>query len=89
VRYNLNKTLSFLAGPQASYLIFEDEDLLKNDRKAFKNYELSANVGVQVNIESVGFYARYNKGLSDINDIDDRYSWKSNHVQVGIAVRIW
>ena len=88
LRYNLNKTLSLLAGPQASYLIYDDEDLLKNDRQAFKKYEVSANVGVQVNIENVGFYARFNKGLTDINDVDDRYDWKSNHVQVGIAVRI-
>lgn len=88
VRYNLNKTLSFLAGPQYSYLIYDDEDLLKNERQAFKNSAFSANLGVQVNIEKVGFYARFNKGLSNINDIDDRYEWKSNHVQVGIAVRI-
>ena len=88
VRYNLNKTLSFLAGPQASYLIYDDEDLIKYDMQAFKNYELSANVGVQVNIENVGFYARFNKGLSNINDIDERYAWKSSHIQVGIAVRI-
>lgn len=88
VRYNLNKTISFLAGPQASYLIYDDEDLLKNEKQAFKNYELSANAGVQVNIENVGFYARFNKGLTDINDVDDRYKWKSNHIQVGIAVRI-
>jgi hypothetical protein len=88
VRYNVNKTLSFLAGPQASYLIYDDEDLIKDDKQAFKNYELSANVGVQVNLENVGFYARFNKGLSNINDVDDRYTWKSNHIQVGIAVRI-
>ncbi|OQP47974.1 hypothetical protein A4R26_31475 [Niastella populi] len=87
VRYNLNKTLSFLAGPQYSYLVWDDESLLKNDRQAFRNSEFSANIGVQVNIEKVGFYARYNKGLSDINDIDDRYEWKSSHVQAGVAVR--
>jgi hypothetical protein len=88
VRYNLNKTLSILAGPQYSYLIYDDEDLLKNDRQAFTNSEISANLGVQVNLDKVGFYARYNKGLTDINDVDDRYDWKSSHIQVGIAVRI-
>lgn len=88
VRYNLNKTLSFLAGPQYSYMIYDDENLLKNDRQAFKKGELSANIGVQVNIEKVGFYARYNKGFSNVNDIDDRYDWKTDHFQVGIAVRI-
>lgn len=88
VRYNVNKYFSVLAGPQYSYLIYDDEDLIKDEKQAFKNYELSANVGVQVNLENVGFYARFNKGLSNINDIDERYTWKSNHVQVGIAVRI-
>lgn len=88
VRYNLNKVVSILAGPEYSYLIFDDEDLIKEGKQAFKNSEVSANVGVQVNLEKVGFYARFNKGLNDINDVDDRYTWKSNHVQVGIAVRI-
>lgn len=87
-KYNLNNTISFLAGPQASYLIYADENLLKNDNNAFTNFELSANIGVQVNIEKVGFYARFNKGLTDINNIDERYKWKSSHIQVGIAVRI-
>src|ERR1044072_5080831 len=88
VRYNLNKTISILAGPQYSYLIYDDEDLLKNDRQAFKNSEISANIGVQVNLEKVGFYARYNKGLTDVNDVDERYDWKTSHIQVGMAVRI-
>jgi hypothetical protein len=87
-RYNLNKVLSFMAGPQFSYLVFEDEDLLKEGRKAFDKPEISADAGVQVNLGNVGFYARYVKGLTDINDVDDRYTWKSSHVQVGIAVRI-
>lgn len=88
LRYNLNKTLSFLAGPQYSYLIYDDEDLLKSDRQAFKNSEISANAGVQVNLDKVGFYARYNKGLSNINDVDERYTWKSSHIQIGMSVRI-
>lgn len=88
LKYHLNKTLSFLAGPQYSYLLYDDEDLLKDNAAAFKKYEISANAGVQVNIGDVGFYARYNKGLSNINNIDDRYKWKSNHVQVGVAVQI-
>lgn len=88
LRYNVNKTLSFLAGPQYSYLVFDDEALLKSDRQAFKKNEISANAGVQVNLQSVGFYARFNKGLSDINDIDERYKWRSNHIQVGVAVKL-
>lgn len=88
LRFNLSKVLAVLAGPEYSYLIWDDEDLIKDDRQAFKNSEFSANIGVQANIGDVGFYARFNKGLSNINNVDDRYQWKSNHVQVGVAVAI-
>ncbi|MBO9203637.1 MULTISPECIES: porin family protein [Niastella] len=87
-RYNVNKVISVTAGPQFGYLIYEDEDLLKEGRKAFDKTELSVNAGVQVNLDKVGFYARYVKGLTDINNVDDRYEWKSSHIQIGIAVRI-
>ena len=87
-RYNYNKVISIMAGPQFGYLVYEDEDLLKEGRKAFEKTEISANVGVQVNLDKVGFYARYNKGFNDINATDDRYAWKSSHIQIGIAVRI-
>ena len=88
VRYNLNKTLSIMAGPQAGFLLFEDDNLLKYDRASFKKFEFSATAGVQANLGAVGMYLRYVRGLSNINDIDDRYKWYSNHLQVGIAVRI-
>ena len=88
LKYHLNKTFDILAGPQYSYLLYDDEDLLKSNAAAFKNYEISANAGVQVNIGDVGFYARYNQGLTDINNIDDRYKWKSFHIQVGVAIQL-
>ncbi|WP_205514419.1 porin family protein [Longitalea arenae] len=88
VRFNLNKLISVMAGPQYSHLVFDDENLLKSGRQAFKNAAWSANLGAQVNLSSVGFYARYNRGLSDINNIDNRYEWKSDQIQVGVAVRI-
>jgi hypothetical protein len=88
LKYHMTKSLHFLAGPQYSYLLYDDENLLKNNAAAFKKYAISAIAGVQVNISQVGFYARYNLGLSNINDIDDRYTWKSDHMQVGVAVKI-
>jgi hypothetical protein len=87
-RYNVNKVFSILAGPQYDHLLYDDEDLLKYNKQAFKDDEISADLGVQVNLENVGFYARYTRGLSDINGIDDRYSWTTNHIQIGIAVQI-
>jgi len=88
-KYNVNKYLSVLAGPQYSQMLFDAESLL-NDTKglAFKRYEVSGNAGAQFNVGNVAIYGRYNLGLSNINAIDNRYAWHSRHIQLGIAVKI-
>ena len=88
LRYHISKAVGIMVGPQYSFKVYDDENLLKSDKAAFKNYEVSVNVGMQVNVGGVGLYGRYNWGLSDVNGIDDRYRWNSYHVQVGVAVRL-
>lgn len=87
-KYHINKIVSLHAGPQFSYLVYSNEDLIKSDRDAFKKYEVSFNAGIEASLAPITFYFRYNKGLNNINDIDDRYKWTSQHLQGGIAVRI-
>lgn len=87
-RYNFSNVLSVVAGPQFSYMLFSDEDLVKNNVDAFKKIELSGNIGVEATVSKVVFSVRYNKGLSDINHIDDRYKWTSQHLMVGVAVKL-
>jgi len=89
LKYNINKYFSVLAGPQYSQMLFDAESLLKDDKGiAFKRYEVSVNGGAQVNLGSVAIYARYNQGLTNINNIDSRYKWNSSHIQFGIAVKV-
>ena len=89
IKYNLNKFLALLAGPQYSQMLFDAESLMDDNKGiAFKRYEISANAGLQFTIGSVALYGRYNLGLSNINAIDDRYKWHSQHIQAGVAVRI-
>jgi len=89
LKYNINKYFSVLAGPQYSQMLFGAESLLKDDKGiAFKRYEVSVNGGAQVNLGSVAIYARYNQGLTNINNIDSRYKWNSSHIQFGIAVKV-
>lgn len=88
VKYDINKWVSVLAGPQYNFMVFDNEDLLIDDKDAFKKGEISGNVGAQLNLSNVSIFGRYNFGLSDINNVDDRYSWHSAHIQVGVAVKI-
>ena len=88
-KYNLNHSFSVLAGPQYSYLLKDAESLLSSgDDKAFKHSSFSGNIGAQFNIGRVAVYGRYNAGFSNINNIDTRYTWKANHIQGGLAVRL-
>lgn len=87
-RYNFSNLLSVVAGPQFSYVFFSDEDLVKNNVDAFKKFEMSGNVGVEATLSRVVFSVRYNKGLNDINHIDDRCKWTSQHLMVGVAVKL-
>lgn len=88
VRYDISTMVTLLAGPQYSFRVFDNENLRLDGKDAFKSGAFSANVGAQLNLSPVAIYARYNQGLSNINDIDDRYAWKASHIQVGIAVSI-
>lgn len=88
-KYKLNKYLSVMAGPQYSIMLFDAESLIDDNKGiAFKRYEFSANAGLQFTIGMVSLYGRYNQGISNINNIDNRYAWRSNHIQAGVAFTI-
>jgi len=77
--------LTFQVGPQFGILVNKDESLLQNGKDAFKSGDFSMVGGGQLNLLKFRIYGRYAVGLSDINDIDDRDSWKNQAIQVGIG----
>lgn len=85
----LNNVLTLNAGPQYSILMNDDEDLLANGKNAFKKGEFAAVAGAQVNLKSLRVYARYNIGLSDVNDIDNQDKWKNQTIQVGVGLLLF
>jgi hypothetical protein len=87
-RFDINEKFALLAGPQFNYLFFANEDLLLSNKKAFKKTEVGMSMGAQFNLSRLGVSLRYNPRLYNINNIDDRYQWKSSQVQIGIAVRV-
>ncbi len=89
LKYTFNKYFQAMAGPQYGLLVVDAESLEQSgDGKAFKRSEFSANAGAQFTTGSVSIYGRYNQGLSNINNIDNRYNWHSRHIQLGIAIKI-
>lgn len=87
-RYDVSEMVTVLAGPEYSYLVFDNETLRQDNGNAFKNSAFSADLGAQLNISPVHLYARYNRGISNVNNIDGRYAWRPQHIRVGMAVSI-
>jgi hypothetical protein len=88
LRYNVGKIVTLQAGPQFSILMNNDNTLLQNGEEAFKGGDFAMAGGVTLNLKMLRVYGRYNIGLSNINDIDDRDEWKSQQLQLGIGLKL-
>jgi hypothetical protein len=88
LRYNVSKKLTINAGPEYSYLFYVNENLLNYNQSAFKRSNFGVAAGATATFDILHVYARYVLGLSNINDIDDRYEWKTRQIQVGLGVNI-
>lgn len=88
LRINAGKLITFHVGPQYSILLNSHETILQNGATAFKTGDFAAVVGAQVNLGSLKVYGRYNIGLNNINDIDQKDKWKNQQIQLGIGFRI-
>ncbi|HVZ26577.1 MAG TPA: porin family protein [Sediminibacterium sp.] len=87
LRYNIGSILTLNAGPQFSILLKEDKTLLQNGQSAFKNGDFAMVAGAQLNFKYLRIYGRYNIGLQNINDIDNKDKWTSQQIQLGLGLR--
>lgn|SRR5699024_6489310 len=85
----LSDQLWIQLGPQYSILMDQDESLVDNGKQAFKNGNFSAVGGLVLSLGSLRVNARYVVGLSEVNDITQKDSWKSQAIQLGIGYQIF
>jgi hypothetical protein len=88
LRYNIGNLVTLNLGPQFSILMNNDKTLLQNGGSAFKDGDFAMAGGAQINLKMLRIYGRYNIGLSNINDIDDKDKWKNQQLQLGIGLRL-
>lgn len=88
LRINVTGMFSLLAGPQYSILIKKDNTLLQNGQSAFKNGDFAMVAGAQINLKTLRIYGRYNIGLQNINDIDNKDKWTNQQMQIGLGFRL-
>ena len=81
-----SKRVKLQIGPAYGGLLKQTVDSLKNDGNIYKNAEWSALGGLWIQLPFVNLGARYKLGLTDLNAIDNRQSWKSQAIQVFVGV---
>lgn len=90
VRYTPSKYISVTGGAQYGVRVLSNENLLKNNLDAFNRNEFALIAGAEISpLDFLSLYIRYSRGLTDINAVDNRYSWRSERIETGIAARIW
>ena len=72
-----SKHVKFQVGPQFSGLLKQTVDSLKSNKNFFKTSDLSVLGGFWFQLPVINLGARYELGLSNVNDIDNKEKWKS------------
>lgn len=73
-------------GPAYNGLLKQTVDSLKANNNIFKKNSFSAIGGLLIQLPVLNFGARYKMGMSDINAIDNRQSWKNQGFQVFVGI---
>ena len=81
-----SKRVKLQIGPAYGGLLKQTVDSLKSNGNIYKNGEWAAIGGLWIQIPFVNFGARYKLGLTDLNAIDNRQSWKSQSIQIFVGV---
>lgn len=88
LRYKVTNNLAINAGPQYNILMDKGQTLLQNGQSAFKSGDFSMVAGIQLKLLVLNLYGRYNIGLTNINDIDNKDKWTSQQLQFGVNISL-
>ena len=81
-----SKRVKLQVGPSYGAVLKQTVDSLKNGGNLYKNGEWSAIGGLWLQLPLVNLGARYKLGLTDINAIDNKQSWKNQAIQLFIGL---
>jgi hypothetical protein len=81
-----SKRVKLQLGPAYGGLLKQTVDSLRTNGDIYKNGEWSAIGGLWLQLPFVNIGARYKLGLTNINAIDDRQTWKNQAIQVFVGV---
>jgi hypothetical protein len=86
LNYNLNKFITLQAGPQFGILLDQDKTLLQNGGDAFKSGNFALSGGIQLNLLKFRVYGRFVGGLTNLDNVGDKETWKTQAIQLGVGI---
>jgi hypothetical protein len=86
VNVGTSKRVKLQIGPAYGGLLKQTVDSLKANGNIYKNGEWSAIGGLWIQLPLVNLGARYKLGLSDINAIDNRQTWRNQAIQIFVGL---
>lgn len=87
LRLNSEGLISFVAGPQFSFLASGNQSVLNNSKKLFKKSDFAFVAGAEINIRPITIYGRYIWGFSDVSNFGEKAN--SQQIQAGLSVRLF
>ena len=81
-----SKHVKLQIGPSFGTVLKETVDSLKSGGNIYKNSDWAAIGGLWIQLPFINVGARYKFGLTNINGIDDRQTWKSQAIQIFVGV---
>lgn len=83
-----SKRVKLQFGPAYGGLLKQTVDSLKANASIYKNGEWNAIGGLWIQLPLINLGARYKLGLSNINAIDDRQTWKNQSIQFFVGITL-
>jgi len=84
----LSDKVKLQVGPRYGILSNTNLSIKANAEKALKMGDFSFVSGIQLQYSKIKVYARYQIGLTNINEISNKENWKSQSIHIGIGLKI-
>ena len=81
-----SKHVKLQIGPSFGAVLKQTTDSLASGGNIYRNSDWSAIGGLWIQLPLINLGARYKLGLSNINAIDDRQTWRSQAIQIFVGV---
>ena len=88
INIKLSDKVKLQVGPRYGILSNTNLSVKANAEKAFKSGDFAFVSGIQLKYNKIKVYARYQIGLTNMNEFSNKENWKSQSIHIGIGLKI-